>query len=225
MKSPLPHSPILPFSHSHPRRAGANVWVLAALGALLLAIGFDAVRGMLTGAPPPKVQLPAPPPEPVDPDFRVGDLAPDFELPDRSGKKHKLSELVRGDTLLFFSCACDACRRLEGYAAILAERMGSKAPAVLSVNTMPKEQEEAWVRDTGLKQTFLYEQKNGPIMEQYRGHPCPRGYRLSGDRRVRWISPSLKGTHYLEKLGNSMAVELGFPPEGDVPDERGRPVR
>jgi peroxiredoxin len=39
----------------------------------------------------------------------VGAKAPDFTLPDGAGKPHKLSDMVRRDTLLYFICGCANC--------------------------------------------------------------------------------------------------------------------
>ncbi len=41
---------------------------------------------------------------PMDPDLKVGNTFPDFELPDHDSKAQKLSELIRGfPTVLIFS--------------------------------------------------------------------------------------------------------------------------
>jgi hypothetical protein len=115
--------------------------------------------------------------------------------------------------LLWFICGCDACKELQGYATQLMRRLGPKAPDNIALTTQEPVAAKAWIRDTGFQQHMLFEKKNGPIMEKYRGHPCPRIYRLDADRRVRWISPSLARTRHMEDMGNSLAVQLGFEPE------------
>ncbi len=41
---------------------------------------------------------------PIHPDLKVGNMFPDFELPDQKGESQKLSKLIRGfPTVLIFS--------------------------------------------------------------------------------------------------------------------------
>ncbi len=158
------------------------------------------------------------------PAFRVGDVAPDFSLPDRGGKVHHLQDLVRRDTLLCFTCGCANCLDLQTYLGILIKRMGEAAPDVISVSTMPRDREETYFRDTRLKQKILYEPKEGPVMDLYKGHPCPRVYRLKGDRTVAWIGTSPGDVPYVQVIGSELAENLGFPPEGPIgPGEAGAP--
>lgn len=200
------------------RRWHANTWILAALAAILLIIGADTALRLLADVPPEAAIAPVG----TKPDFNVGDLAPEFELPDRSGKSYHLSDLIHGDTLLCFTCGCANCLDLQTYMGILLPKMGSKAPAVVTVTTMPKEREETWYRDTRLKQTLLYEKKDGPVMTQYRGHPCPRVYRLRADGRVAWIGPSPNDVRSMMEVGHAVAGNLGFPPE--APDAAPGPL-
>lgn len=147
------------------------------------------------------------------PAFHVGEQAPDFSLPDRSGKVHRLQDLVRRDTLLCFTCGCANCLDLQTYMGLLVKRMGQGAPDVISVTTMPRDREQTYFRDTRLKQKLLYEPKEGPVMDLYKGHPCPRVYRLNGDRTVAWIGTSPGDVPYVQVIGNELAENLGFPRE------------
>jgi hypothetical protein len=149
--------------------------------------------------------------ESADPAFRVGDLAPDFTLPDRSRKARSLSGLVRRDTLLCFTCGCSNCLELDTYLAAIVRRLGNRAPAVLNVTLTQPDREASWERDTGLRQTFLYVKRDNPVFREYRGHPCPRIYRLRADRRVAWIGPSPLAVRSMQTLAGMLAVELGLP--------------
>lgn len=199
------------------RPRSSAVYILATLAVLLGVVGVEAVGRMLrapaAGALAGSAALGS---VSYYPDFRVGDLAPDFELPDREGKPHRLSELVRRDTMLFFACGCSHCMEVQTLLGILSKKLRDKTPAVISVTTMPRDRERTWERDTGVKQTFLYEGKDGPVFAQYRGHPCPRIYRLKPDRRVAWISISLNETPYLSDLGDQMAAVLGIKAVGQA---------
>lgn len=146
------------------------------------------------------------------PPFRVGDLAPDFQLPDAQGRQHSLRSELRGDTLLCMLCGCEQCRQMQTYLGVMIRSLGSRAPAVLSVTTAPPEAEAAWKRDTKLSQVMLYDSKEAgkPVIQQYRGDPCPRVYRLAADRRVTWIGPSPAVVGTMDEFGEALARNLGY---------------
>jgi hypothetical protein len=146
------------------------------------------------------------------PPFRRGDLAPDFTLPDSSGKQHSLSSLVHQDTMLCFLCGCARCRTMQTYLAEMLRSLGPRAPKVLSVTSAPPEAEAAWRRDTKLDQILLYETKESgkPVTELYRSDPCPRLFRLSADRRVTWIGPTPVRLASLDAMGEAVAHNLGY---------------
>lgn len=197
----------------------ANRWVLISLGLLLLVIGYDVVSRSLRGS---QTQARGASPKYV-PAFQVGEPAPDFTLPDAAGQTHRLSELVHRDTVLCFACGCSKCLDVQTYLGLLVKRMGTRAPDVISVTTMPRDRDETWRRDTRLKQRLLYEQKEGPVVAQYRGHPCPRIFRLRGDRTVAWIGTSPGDVEFLQVIGNEMAENLGFAAERPLEPESGGP--
>ena len=100
---------------------------------------------------------------------------------------------------------------METYLAELQKRLGDKAPQFLTVSSMNAEREETWFRDTGLKQKILYTPHGDTsVMDLYKGHPCPRMFRLSADRKVAWIGPSLSVMPSLKQVGSEAAVNLGF---------------
>jgi hypothetical protein len=200
------------------RRWNANGLVLAGLAGVLLLAGGESVLRLVRGPSPPPPKAAEPPPRAPGPRQKIGGVAPDFRLPDRSGKQHRLSELVRSDTVLCFTCGCANCLDLQTYMGILIAKMGARAPAVIAVSTMPKEREAAWFRDTRLKQTLLYEERDGPVMAEYEGHPCPRVYRLGADRKIGWVGPAPDEVPSMREVGNAVAENLGFPPgEGSGP--------
>ena len=199
-------------------RWSANTWVLVVLSTILLLSAIDVGRRVL-GEQNPEVVETAIIQKEVTPPFKVGDTAPDFELPDRTGKKHRLADLVREPTMLCFLCGCANCRDLQTYMGTLMPRLGAQAPKVIGVSTSMPESEEAWIRDTRLKQTLLYEVKGGKVMEEYRGQPCPRVYRLTPERQVTWIGPSPAVEKDLTNIGKAVAVTMGFQLAGN--QERG----
>jgi len=188
------------------KRWSANNIVLAALGGILLLVAVDVGRNLIAGPPPESVpDLAA-----VTPDFRVGDLAPDFKLPDALGKEHSLSELVKRQTILTFICGCEMCRGMHRYIRKVRAKMGDRAPDVISVSTTKAEAEEAYLRDVKLPHKVLYDEQKGPVMTLYRGHPCPRVYGLDGERRVQWICASPRERPHTELIQLEVARHLGF---------------
>jgi len=193
------------------RGANSTVWVLAITALIVGVIGFEVVRAQMSGTALPSARVLA---KPYDPDFKVGEFAPDFTLKDRSGKPRTLAELLTKESLLFFTCGCDACDKLMTYVGTLVKKMGPRALPVVNVTTMPSEAEAAWIRRTELPQAIVYEKKNGRVMEAYRGHPCPRVFRLAADRKVLWMSPSMGQLQNPPEMGDIVGAQLGFPPAG-----------
>jgi len=147
----------------------------------------------------------------LTPTFRVGDPAPEFSLPDATGKVRQLSSVVKGDTLLCFLCGCNLCRQMQINLGIMLRDIPAP-PAVISVTTAPVESEAAWKRDTELPQTMLYDSKEAgkPVSKQYRGDPCPRVFRLAADRSVTWIGPSPAQLRRMDEFGEALAQNLGY---------------
>ena len=188
------------------RRWNANTWVLTILGTILLLVGIDVGRRLVAGP----ASGPEPPKASIEPDFKVGDTAPDFTLPDNKKREQTLSKLVKRDTLLTFSCGCNQCKEFQTWTGKLLPLMGKDAPEVISVNTTSPEAAETWVRDTRLKQTFLYGPHDQGPVAAYHGKPCPRTFRLDADRKVRWIGSSRSDGRLVRQLGMELGEKLNM---------------
>lgn len=188
----------------------ANTWIAVILGAIVVVSGIDIGRRLTTGAG--GEGPPAPDPEPQKKlSFKVGDAAPDFSLPDGSGKQVKLSSFVKRDTLLCFICGCGQCLELQTFVGKLAKKLGPKMPAMLAVSTTEKEREATWRRDTGVEQKMLFEKPDKKAMDTYQGHPCPRVFRLNPGPTVTWIGPSPADVPATQVMGMQLAKQLGYP--------------
>ena len=194
------------------KRWGAKQWGLTALAVVIVGVALDSSRILF----PTKEDREQAARGPKAPHFKEGDPAPEFSLPDRTGKERRLAELVSGDTMLFFTCGCANCLEVQNYVGLLRKKMGDKAPSFVNVTTMKPDGEESWLERTGLPQTILYEQKEGPVTKQYQGHPCPRAYRLRPNRTVAWIGPSPDGLPSIQIIGMAIGSNLGFK---KVPDD------
>jgi peroxiredoxin len=200
------------------RRWSANTWVLIFLGGIILLTGVDVGRRIMAGDVPgasPAALTHAS----FDPDFAVGDAAPDFTLPNAQGQSLRLSELRRGPTVLTFSCGCAYCKETQRYLGKLTSLLGDRAPVVVTVTTSAPEAEDAWTRDTGLVQTTLYEETNGPVMQLYKGHPCPRVFGIDAEGRIDFIGSSPGQMRDLHGLLGEMSRRLGFQPTDSDEDE------
>jgi hypothetical protein len=197
---------------------------------LIAVAGVDIAVRQIKGPPPgsPQALVKEPEGDRIKPDFDVGQVAPDFTLADSAGVKHSLSSLVKGDTLLSFICGCRNCEEHHQYLSVLRKKKGDKIPPVLFVASMEPAAEKKFLRDTGSSPiATLYETAEPKVvMETYRGHPCPRDYRLDGDRKVRWISGSMIATQGLvAPISMELASILGFAPPGTKPAEAaGKPI-
>lgn len=196
------------------KRWSANTWVVVILFTVIGLISIDIGRHLMLGDK-------AEPDEPTrssstTPSFKVGDKAPDFTLPNKKGQRLSLSQLVKGDTMLWFTCGCSNCREMQTYAAGLVKRLGNQAPKIINVTTMVPDREETWYRDTQLKQTVLYENaESNNLGEIYHGHPCPRVFRIKPDRTVAMIGTSPAAQPDMNLIAGEIAHDLGFQFKGE----------
>jgi hypothetical protein len=92
---------------------------------------------------------------------------------------------------------------------------------VIGVTTQNVEYEESYREQTGLDQVLLYEGRAGQGgTAPYKGHPCPRLFRVDAERRVTWIGPSPNEVPNMEYMANMLLNELGFRTKYDNAKER-----
>ncbi len=197
-------------------RMSSTGWLLTGFAGILLIFGTEMALRTFNPKPPP------PPEDPlakVKPPFEVGDSAPDIILPDSKGQIQQLSKVVRKPSLMIFSCGCANCRTFQTYLGMLVKKLGPKAPDIISAGSTDPAAEEAWVRDTGLRQyVMMYEKGAGPeatpkthYIDDWKGHPCPRAFGLDKKLKVSWIGTSPEQTQgSIYPLQLELAEKLGF---------------
>ena len=152
--------------------------------------------------------------------LRIGTVAPDFELPDLAGERHKLSGFRGTDLLLiFFNPKCGFCTKMaDGLAALPLDGENGRAMPVV-VTTGDREDNLQLVGRHGIRCTVLL-QKEMEVASQFHAQGTPMGYRIDKDGRV--ASELTIGSESLLKLAT---VGRGSPPvgRGSPPVGRGSP--
>jgi peroxiredoxin len=184
-------------------------WVLVAVGAWLLyqlvrqngriLLRLEAIEkhlGRRGGAPPRET-----------PGLPFGSLTPDFELPDLTGKRHKLSEFRGRDVLLiFFNPQCGYCTKMAADVAALPfdGREGRPVPVVVSSGDL--DENRRLVEQFGIRCPYLV-QENMEIASRFHAQGTPMGYRI--DKTGRVASPLAVGAEPLLQLFASETPSAG----------------
>jgi peroxiredoxin len=186
-------------------------WLLIAVGTWL---GYQLVRQsgrILLRLESIERQLaeraPARRPEPAG--LPVGTLAPDFELPDLLGARHKFSEYRGRDSLLiFFNPNCGFCTKMAGELAALPVTGGDGMATPLVVTTGDVAENRALVEKYGIRCVVL-RQEQMEVASQFRAHGTPMGYRIDAAGRI--ASELTIGAESLLQLAGAIAPRPSAP--------------
>src|SRR5436190_10651934 len=109
--------------------------------------------------------------------LQFGSAAPDFDLPDLAGVRHKLAEFLGKDLLLiFFNPKCGFCTKMAAELAALPLE-GSEGRAVpVVITTGAAEANRKLVEQYGIRCLVLL-QEEMKVAAQYRAQGTPMGYR------------------------------------------------
>src|SRR5262245_12263102 len=116
--------------------------------------------------------------------LRIGTTTPDFELPDLTSERHKLSKFRGKDLLLiFFNPKCGFCTKMaDDLAALpLNDENGRAVPVV--VTTGDREDNLQLVGRYGIRCTVLL-QKEMEVASQFHVQGTPTGYRIDKEGRI-----------------------------------------
>ncbi|BCQ27586.1 redoxin domain-containing protein (plasmid) [Caballeronia sp. NK8] len=108
----------------------------------------------------------------------LGSMAPDFELPDLSGARHRLSEF-RGHPvlLIFFNPVCSFCTSMVPELAAFASEGQDGKLVPLVISTGEPEANRQLFQKHGIDCTVLL-QRDLEVAAQYQAHGTPVGYLL-----------------------------------------------
>jgi peroxiredoxin len=197
-------------------------WVLMALGSWLgfqlvrqngrLVVRLESIEKQLAPRADTKQREPS--------GLSVGTLAPDFELPDLGGARHKLSEFRDKNLLLiFFNPNCGFCTKMApDLAALPADGSGDRAIPVVVTTGDPVENRKL-VAQYGIRCLVLL-QVEMEIASKFHAQGTPMGYRIDGTGRI--ASELALGAEPLLQLAAEISPrpnELAAPSNGSAPHD------
>jgi peroxiredoxin len=176
-------------------------WLLIAVGTWLgyqivrqngrILMRLDSIENQLRPRPAAKRQEAA--------NLPVGAMAPDFELPDLTGLRRKLSEFRQRDVLLvFFNPQCGFCAQMAADIAALSSDKADDRPVPVVVSTGNVEDNRKLVAEFNIRCVVLL-QEQMEVATQYGAHGTPMGYLIDGAGRIN--SDLAVGAEALLKLG------------------------
>jgi peroxiredoxin len=149
----------------------------------------------------------------------LGTVAPDFELPDLAGERHKLSKFRGKDLLLiFFNPKCGFCTKMaDDLAALPLDGENGRAIPIV-VTTGDLQDNLQLVGRHGIRCTVLL-QKEMEVAAQFHAQGTPMGYRIDKEGRI--ASALTIGAEELLKLAErAPLVGRGSPDPAHMTDRR-----
>ena len=135
----------------------------------------------------------------------LGTVAPDFELPDLTGVRRKLSDFREQNVLLvFFNPQCGFCTKMAADLAALPADGGDQRAVPVVVTTGDAEENRKLVERYGIRCLVLL-QEQMEVAAQYRAQGTPMGYRIDGAGRI--ASELAVGAEPLLRLATTLAPE------------------
>jgi peroxiredoxin len=114
----------------------------------------------------------------------IGSVAPDFELPDLTGVRRKLSEFgSRNVLLVFFNPQCGFCTQMAADLAALSAEGGNDRVVPVVVSTGDAEENRQLVAQYGIRCVVLM-QEQMEVASQYRAQGTPMGYLIDGAGKI-----------------------------------------
>ena len=147
----------------------------------------------------------------------LGTLAPDFELPDLTGVRRKLSEFREQNVLLvFFNPQCGFCTKMAADLAALSAEGGDQRAVPVVVTTGDAAENRKLVERYGIRCPVLL-QEQMEVAAKYGAQGTPMGYRIDGAGRI--ASGLAVGAEHLLRLAASLApdpIEPGVTANGSA---------
>jgi peroxiredoxin len=132
----------------------------------------------------------------------VGTEAPDFELPDLAGMRHKLSDFrERNVLLLFFNPRCGFCTKMAADLAALPAECGPDRVVPVVVTTGDADENRKLVAHYGIRCLVLL-QDEMQVAAKFHAQGTPMGYRIDTAGKI--ASELAVGAEALLKLASTL---------------------
>jgi len=132
----------------------------------------------------------------------IGTPAPDFELPDLDGARHKLSDFrERSVLLIFFNPKCGFCTKMAADLAALPTENGPDRVVPVVVTTGAADENRKLVEQYGIRCVVLL-QEEMQVAAKYHAQGTPMGYRIDAAGRI--ASDLAVGAEALLKLATTL---------------------
>jgi len=152
----------------------------------------------------------------------IGAPAPDFELPDLTGVRRKLSQFRGKDVLLiFFGPKCGFCTKMAADLAALTPDGSGGRPIPIVVTNGDADENRKLVEQFGIRCVVLLQEKM-EVAAQYRAQGTPTGYRIDAEGRI--ASELAVGAEPLLKLAGAQTPPRPAPSANGIGHiEKGKP--
>jgi peroxiredoxin len=138
----------------------------------------------------------------------VGDIAPDFELVDLDGNKHRLSD-YRGEGVFlnFWGTWCGPCKKEMPYMEKLHNEFEGRGVNILAINIKESDLKVETFRDQyGLTFPIAID-KTGSVKEAYNIIPLPATFLINKDGRIEQIITREMSEHEIRSFMESIKPE------------------
>ncbi len=154
----------------------------------------------------------------------AGDRAPDFDLPDLAGRRHRLEDaLQRGPALaVFWKSGCNTCDLAFSYLQRLAVAYPEGRWQLLAISQDGAQASEEFARQHGLTFPILIEGEGWPVSQQYDPEATPTFYLIEPDGVISMTSVGFHKQE-LNEISRRIAERLGEPPQVIAEEDDGNP--
>ncbi len=139
--------------------------------------------------------------------LNVGETAPDFKLPDISGREVRISDLDGFKMLTFYKVTCPTCQLTLPFVEKIHKAYGSKVH-FLGIVQDPPEEADRFRGDYGLTFPQLIDAPDYRVSLDYKVEVVPTLYLINPEGRILFVEESFLKAG-LEKIVSEMALITG----------------
>ena len=154
----------------------------------------------------------------------AGDRAPAFDLPDLSGRRHRLIEALTAGSVLavFWKPKCGTCAMAFPYYQRLVEAYPNAAWQILAVSQDDAETTATFAEEHGLTFPVLIEGEGWPVSQEYDPDATPTLYLIDREGVIQQVSVGFHKQE-LNEIARWLAEDAGDEPQIIAADDDGNP--